>query len=66
MLRRAAVHEAGHAIAAVALGKPLQFAEIREKVALLAGPDEARCREREQRMDEERDLIIAKTAELSS
>ncbi|WP_066467678.1 AAA family ATPase [Bosea sp. WAO] len=34
MLRRAAVHEAGHAIAAVALGKPLEFAEIRETAEL--------------------------------
>lgn len=32
MLRRAAVHEAGHVIAAVALEKPFEFAEIRDKV----------------------------------
>lgn len=31
MLRRAAVHEAGHVIAAVALQKPFEFAEIRAK-----------------------------------
>lgn len=34
MLRRAAVHEAGHAIAAVALGKLLEFAEIRDTTEL--------------------------------
>lgn len=32
MLRRAAVHEAGHVIAAVALEKPFEFAEIRGQV----------------------------------
>lgn len=32
MLRRAAVHEAGHVIAAVALEKPFEFAEIHDKV----------------------------------
>lgn len=31
MLRRAAVHEAGHVVAAVALEKPFEFAEIRAK-----------------------------------
>ncbi|MBN9436966.1 AAA family ATPase [Bosea sp. (in: a-proteobacteria)] len=37
MLRRAAVHEAGHVIAAVALERSFEFAEIRDKVDLASG-----------------------------
>ncbi|WP_291647506.1 hypothetical protein [Bosea sp. (in: a-proteobacteria)] len=37
MLRRAAVHEAGHVIAAVVLDKPFEFAEIRDEVDSAGG-----------------------------
>lgn len=37
MMRRTAVHEAGHAIVAVALGRRFQYAEIRDTVESAAG-----------------------------
>jgi ATP-dependent Zn protease len=36
MLRRAAVHEVGHLVAATVLGRPVEFAEIRDAIVMAA------------------------------